>query len=494
MLPPRATRLPEPLLYAVVRGSARIIADGDRHLIQSGTALWAPAGATVEVRASSEAIVIPVPAASTGPVRPAIVDVDPAHLPGLLHEFSRALGHLDAAHEDAAPSEPGVRVRTATRSRAGHGLSAPPAPASPELQDLAEMLADDPHLDLASAVEAAVTGWSVRTAQRRFAAETGLTLSAWVRRARAWTAAELLAEGRDIEWVAHRVGYHSSAAFVRGFAEVVGTTPGRWRRSPDAEEPAAELVVSSAWRRRTHRTWARVNGGHVAVWVAVGSAAIAVGGRELRLRAGEAVVLPAGVRNDIGIEPGSLLLPVGFRSGRTGAIGAPLAPAQVGGIDSWHMVSAMLAAYTGTGGGGADPSRGFDAVLRGSTRADVGDDDTGLAALASLIALEPHLTIEEAGRRLGRGERDLRRIVRERSGETPAAWSRMVRMTRARNRLGLGETATEVSRELGYAHLPAFSRAFRAVHGTAPASVGCRAPSALLPARSAQRVLAPHER
>ena len=492
MLPPRATRLPEPLLYAVLRGSARIIANGDRHLIRSGTALWAPAGTTVDVRASSEAIVVPVPAASTGPVRPAIVDVAPAHLPGLLHEFARALGHLDAAHADAARSEPGVRVRDATRSCVGHGLSAPPAPASPELQDLAEMLADDPDLDLASAVEAAVTGWSVRTAQRRFAAETGLTLSAWVRRARARTAAELLAEGRDIEWVAHRVGYRSSAAFVRGFAEVVGTTPGRWRRSPDAEGPVSELVVSPAWRRRAHRTWARVNGGHVAVWVAIGSATIAIGGRELRLRAGEAVVLPAGVRNDIGIEPGSLLLPVGFRSGRTGAIGVPIAAAQVGGIDSWHMVSAMLDAYTDRGG--ADPSRGFDAVLRGSTRADVGDDDTGLAALASLIALEPHLTIEAAGRRLGRDERDLRRIVRERSGENPAAWSRMVRMTRARSRLGLGETATEVSRELGYAHLPAFSRAFRAAHGTAPVSVGCRAPSALLPVRSAQRVLAPHER
>jgi AraC-like DNA-binding protein len=52
-------------------------------------------------------------------------------------------------------------------------------------------------------------------------------------------AARRLREGRDsVAAVAEAVGYDSPAAFQRGFARYMGTTPAQWRRGVDAvEEP-----------------------------------------------------------------------------------------------------------------------------------------------------------------------------------------------------------------------------------------------------------------
>lgn len=475
-IPNQPARLAEPTLYAVLRGEARITASGTTHRVASKTALWVAAGSLVAIHPTPGTIVLPVPALPSGQASPTQVSVEPHHLTGLLHEFSCTLGHLEGTRSSA------VEVRAAEPS----SVAPPPTPTSQELQNLAELLADDPELSVADAVDAAVTGWSVRTVQRRFTSETGMTLSAWVRHARISTAAELIAHGRSIEWVAHRVGYQSVAGFTRGFTELTGLTPGQWRRdsqapprtlSNTAASPITwgELRVPGTWERRTHRTWSRVNGSHIAVWAADGLSQVTVGARSLTLRPGEAVILPAGVRNDVQIPPGSILLPIGFRSGSSGAIGAPLQPANLG---SWGTQSAldtvesMLAAYTGVGTTGVAPERGFDAVLNESQRHPVDAGDAMMAALSSLVSREGLTEGAEVAAALGVSERTIRRIVLEHTGEPFAAWLRQSRMTRARTRLTAGESASEISRNLGYAHLPAFSRAFRAVHGTGPSSVG----------------------
>ncbi len=463
VLPATPTRLSEPTLFAVLRGHAHIHTDGSEHRVTAGTALWVPAGTHVAVTARADTVVLPVLAHAAGPSSPTLVAFTPEQLPGLLHEFSCALGHLDGPHQSA------VAVRTGVAGP----LAAPPAPRSDDLQQLAELLADDPDLNLADAVDAAVAGWSVRTVQRRFHAETGLTLSAWVRRARISAAAELLARGRDIEWVAHRVGYRSTVGFSRSFTELAGVAPGAWRRATHSTTPGApELRVPQSWEQRTQHTWQRVNGAHVALWAADGPAHITVGTQAFTLRAGEAVILPAGVRNSVRIPPGSLLLPVGFRSGARGPIGTPAHPAHIGGLESLDTVAAMLAAYTRIGPPGADPDTVFARILATSTQHPVDTTDALMARLASLVSRAPDTTTAaSAARSLGTSERMLRHAVRERSGEAFPAWLRRSRMTRARTSLGLGASPSEISRTLGYAHLPAFSRAFRAVHGTGPAAL-----------------------
>ncbi|WP_198141913.1 helix-turn-helix domain-containing protein [Leucobacter komagatae] len=463
-LPP--VRLSEAMLYAVLRGSAAVTVGGSAHTVSAGSGLWVPAGELVGVTPASGAIVLPVPAGGSGQTLPALVRVPEHGNAGLLHAFAHALGHLD-----------GIRSPTQleVRGASPEPLPAPPPPRDEALRAIVELLASAPGLGLAAAVEAAAPGWSPRTVQRRFQAETGWTLTAWARRQRIRIGAELISDGRDLEWVANRVGYESLAAFTRAFAEATGLTPGQGRAGSSAAcmyETLAELGRQPGQADGARRTWTRVNGAHVAVWSAIGCAELVVGGRTLALGAGEAVVIPAGTPNEFRIPVGTLLMPLGYRSAMTGPVGAPLRPARIGGVEQPGMLEAILATYTRIGVVDVDPDRGFAAVLAGSERAAVTPESELLGRAANRFAREPELGLPAAAARLGTSERELCAAVASQTGEQFAAWLRLLRMTRARNQLGDGETPTEISRELGYAHLPAFSRAFRAVHGAGPTVLG----------------------
>lgn len=459
-------RLSESMLYAVLRGSAEMTVGGSARSLVAGSGVWVPAGELVGVSPAPGAIVLPVPAAGAGRTSATAVAV-PAHAhTGLLHALAHALGHLD-----------GMRRPTSLvlRGEAPDRLAAPPAPNSAELRALAELLTSDPGVGLPAAVAAAAPGWCLRTVQRRFHAETGWTLTAWSRRQRIRMGASLLADGRDLMWTANRVGYASLAGFIRAFSDATGQTPGQWRESSAAacmHAGGAEL----GWRPGEHdgagRTWSRVNGAHVAVWSAIGGAELTLGGRALALREGEAVVIPAGMPNQLRVPAGTLLLPLGFRSALTGPIGAPLRPAQIGGLDDLRMLEAVIATFASVGVVGVDPDRGFAAALAGSERSSVTGASELLGLAANRFVREPELSLAGAAGRLGRSERELCAAVATVAGEQFAAWLRLVRMTRARNQLGDGERPAEISRELGYAHLPAFSRAFRAVHGAGPTVLG----------------------
>ena len=68
----------------------------------------------------------------------------------------------------------------------------------------------------------------VRSLERRFRDETGLTPGAWRRQRRLLAAMERLAAGEPVKAVADSAGYASSSAFVAAFRETFGTTPGRY--------------------------------------------------------------------------------------------------------------------------------------------------------------------------------------------------------------------------------------------------------------------------
>ena len=72
-------------------------------------------------------------------------------------------------------------------------------------------------------------GVSMRTVQRLFPQETGLTFEAWRTRVRLLHATRLLAEGRKVSEVAARCGYRSPSAFVIAFSRLTGLTPGKFR-------------------------------------------------------------------------------------------------------------------------------------------------------------------------------------------------------------------------------------------------------------------------
>lgn len=74
-------------------------------------------------------------------------------------------------------------------------------------------------------------GVSVRTVQRLFPTETGLTFETWRARVRFLHATRLLAEGRKITDVATNCGYRSASAFVAAFSRFAGVTPGEFCRA-----------------------------------------------------------------------------------------------------------------------------------------------------------------------------------------------------------------------------------------------------------------------
>ncbi|WP_448221520.1 hypothetical protein [Gordonia iterans] len=91
-------------------------------------------------------------------------------------------------------------------------------------------------------------------------------------------AAESLAEGHDPQWVAHRVGYQTQSGLTRTFTSCTGVTPGRWRwRS--RQSSGVEIEAAGAPPLPARSSWRRVNGAHVAVWVARGRATVSIGTR-----------------------------------------------------------------------------------------------------------------------------------------------------------------------------------------------------------------------
>jgi AraC-like DNA-binding protein len=103
-----------------------------------------------------------------------------------------------------------------------------PQPRSERFRRIAEHLAAAPgerhgHVSLAKRF-----GVGVRTLERGFAAETGLSLGRWCRQARLLHALRSLGGGASVKQAAFEAGYRSPSAFVAAFRATFKTTPGRY--------------------------------------------------------------------------------------------------------------------------------------------------------------------------------------------------------------------------------------------------------------------------
>jgi len=101
-----------------------------------------------------------------------------------------------------------------------------PEPREPRARRMAHLLRDSPHGGLSSAARSA--GASIRTLERLFREETGMSLGAWLRRLRLQLALEQLAAGASVTEAARAGGYNGPSAFVAMFRRELGTTPGRY--------------------------------------------------------------------------------------------------------------------------------------------------------------------------------------------------------------------------------------------------------------------------
>ena len=79
-------------------------------------------------------------------------------------------------------------------------------------------------------------GVSVRTIQRAFRREVGMTFEFWRRQVRLMKGIELLVEGCSVKVVAAEVGYRQPSAFVELFRQTLGMTPKAWASALHGEE------------------------------------------------------------------------------------------------------------------------------------------------------------------------------------------------------------------------------------------------------------------
>jgi AraC-like DNA-binding protein len=106
-----------------------------------------------------------------------------------------------------------------------------PMPLDPRALRLATRIRDNPGDRAPLTTLAKAAGASLRTLERLFQADTGMTLGRWRQQARLLTAVRLLATGESVTATALEVGYDSTSAFIEAFTSVLGTTPGRYYKA-----------------------------------------------------------------------------------------------------------------------------------------------------------------------------------------------------------------------------------------------------------------------
>lgn len=445
------------MLFWTMTGSSRVTVDDTTYDVHAGSSLRIPAGRRVAIETSAGTVAFPIllprvdPADEQTVVTQAVVP--PEWDDGLVHEFAWNLGYLRG-------NSPGPKVV----HQSGNAASTrPPLPSSVEMFDVAQAILRDPGAETSPAQHANSAGLSVRTMQRRFVAETGLTFTQWRIRARITASIDYLADGRRIGWVANRVGFDTTSGFTRAFTAAMGVSPRRYRA---ASIPESELL--SAPDIPAGSTWARVNGAHVAVWMYRGRGTVRIGDHLQGLSEGEAIILPAGIRNSIDVDEGSLLLPLGFRS--------PHDLPTTGGrvrftrADEPYLLHRFVSTYTTLRPRIFDSSSLFDWIAA-STESVVAQSSVA-SRLAATVARNPadSRTLAQWAAALGVDEAGLRRDFRTETGGAYPQWRALSRMTHARNLLHLGVAPSVVARRVGYAHVPAFSRAFLNAHGIRPGS------------------------
>lgn len=213
------------LIYASA-GIMTVSADKGLWVVPPQWAIWAPAGVAHAIRFTGAS------AFATLYLRPGDWDALPgastviAVSPLLRALILRACEALMLDKRDPVHAATALLIVDCLRAQPARALGLP-MPSSADLRRVADACgaAND---DRGLADVARRAGLSLRTLERRFVSETGMTLGQWRRHARFLEALRMLAAGAPVKSVARDAGYRSPSAFVAAFSETFGTTPGRY--------------------------------------------------------------------------------------------------------------------------------------------------------------------------------------------------------------------------------------------------------------------------
>lgn len=433
---------PQPLLLWAFRGTGQGRVNTVPFRIHPGQAILVPTGADLTVSTSPSAAVVPLalPASRLAPTVPVSCTIPDDLGERLLYEYAQNLGFLQ---EDPHRQRFLTQLLHRLSEIVPPGVYPPPAPRSPDLAAVARHITEHPASPINVTILATIGRMSARTLQRRFREETGMTASRWRTHLQVALAARHLAAGRSVEHTAHVLGFSGAGTLSRAFREHTGMSPRQFLNSSATSAPlddAPTLRLDADLEIPASKAWPRINGSHVLIWAYRGSSRVDFGGKSVELNEHNVLVLPVGTTVATDSPAGSLILPVGHRApGNAPLTQAALDPPRPLSAGPDFLLSWMVSTYSPLKPPGHRTESVFDYLgYSGNFDAD------GRAAPFP----DKHFAAADTNPRTGG-------VIR--------------RMTLARIFLERGVPASAVARQLGYAQMSSFTRAFTEAHGISPA-------------------------
>ncbi len=209
-------------------GVMRVVSDATVWLAPPTRAIWLPAGVPHEIVMKGDVatrfLYIAPELAARLPIQAQVLEVLPLLREVILHILRiRMLDPTRPEHDRLG----GLLIDLLVEARPQD--LALPLPRDRRALALAEWVQNAPADPAPLAHAARHAGASLRTLQRLFPAETGLTLEAWRQKARLIAAISSLSAGAPVAVTAADCGYESPSAFITAFKRQFGVTPGRYR-------------------------------------------------------------------------------------------------------------------------------------------------------------------------------------------------------------------------------------------------------------------------
>jgi AraC-like DNA-binding protein len=209
-------------------GVMRVATPGTSWLVPPTRCIWLPARRPHEIQmrgaVALRTLYLSPDIVMDLPPEAAALEVAPLLAELILHILK--IGMLDPAQPPHARL---AGVLTDLIHSARHEDLSLPLPGDRRALALAEQVQANPDDQSNLASLARATGSSLRTLQRLFPRETGLSLEAWRHKARMIHAVAKLAAGVPVTAAALDCGYESASAFITAFRRQFGSTPGRYR-------------------------------------------------------------------------------------------------------------------------------------------------------------------------------------------------------------------------------------------------------------------------
>ncbi len=213
------------LLYGATGVMQVSTADGN-WVVPPQQAVWIPPGVAHEVLmlgVSTRSLYIEPAAVTAMDARCQVISVSPLMRQLLMEAVELALNYDEAGRDGAL-----INLLLHELLRSAHLPLHLPLPQDPRLLGLCQAFLKRPDAHASPVQWAAQLHTSLRSFNRLFSQQTGLSFSRWRQQACVMSALSRLAVGNSVTRIALDLGYDSPAAFSTMFRRVLGHAPSAW--------------------------------------------------------------------------------------------------------------------------------------------------------------------------------------------------------------------------------------------------------------------------